>query len=384
MIDSRFDGRIREGAALLPTLHPGDSHAVTLVETAAGDLLCAWFNGPGEGEPDTNIVLSRLPAGTDTWLEPVQLSSDPHRSEQNPLLFVPPPPAARGVEARSRADGPSGAGVGADAPGGAGAGVVWLLHTSNEPHDQSTSRVIRRVSRDGGLTWGRSEVLFDQLGSFIRNPIVVLSNGDWLLPAYDCDKSAERTVLELSTDRGETWSTVEVPEAVGQVQMSVVELSPGELVGYFRSRAADRIHRSVSKDNGRTWTAPEKTALPNNNSAIQVLRLSDGRLVMVFNDSSAERDQFRWVDDGKGGVRRKTLRTPLTLALSEDDGATWPYWRNLQVQDAEYRDNEFGYSYPTLLQTRDGRLHVAYSYLRKTIKHVILAPEWIQAGDRLP
>jgi len=54
------------------------------------------------------------------------------------------------------------------------------------------------------------------------------------------------------------------------------------------------------------------------------------------------------------------------------------------VQDEEYRDNEFGYSYPTLLQTRDGRLHVAYSYLRKTIKHVILAPEWIQAGDRLP
>ncbi|GAA1615773.1 exo-alpha-sialidase [Kribbella karoonensis] len=363
VMDPRFDGRIREGAALLPTIHPGDSHAVTLVETAAGDLLAAWFNGPGEGEPDTNIVLSRLPAGSDTWLEPVQLSSDPQRSEQNPVLFVPPPPA--GEEA-------------------AAGGEVWLLHTSNEPHDQSTSRVIRRVSSDGGVTWGRSEVMFDQLGSFIRNPIVVLSNGDWLLPAYDCDKTAERTVLKLSTDRGENWSTVEVPDAVGQVQMSVVELSPGELVGYFRSRAADRIHRSVSKDNGRTWTAPEKTSLPNNNSAIQVLRLIDGRLVMVFNDSSAERDQFRWVDDGKGGVRRKTLRTPLTLALSEDDGATWPYWRNLQVQDAEYRDNEFGYSYPTLLQTRDGQLHVAYSYLRKTIKHVILAPEWIQAGDRLP
>ncbi|WP_327636644.1 exo-alpha-sialidase [Kribbella sp. NBC_00482] len=354
MNDPRFDGRIREGAALLPTIHPGDSHAATLVETANGDLLCAWFNGPGEGEPDTNIVLSRLPAGTDTWLEPVQLSSDARRSEQNPLLFVTPEDD------------------------------VWLLHTSNEPHDQSTSRVIRRVSSDGGLSWERSEVLFDHLGSFIRNPVAVLSNGDWLLPAYDCDKTAERTVIRLSTDRGESWSVIELPDAVGQVQMSVVELSPGELVGYFRSRAADRIYRSVSKDNGRTWTSPERTALPNNNSAVQVLRLDDGRLVMVFNDSSAERDQFRWVDDGKGGVRRKTLRTPLTLALSEDDGATWPYWRNLQVQDEEYRENEFGYSYPTLLQTRDGRLHVAYSYLRKTIKHVILAPEWIQAGDRLP
>lgn len=354
VIDPRFDGRLRADAALLPTLHPGDSHAATLVETPAGDLLCAWFNGPKEGEPETDIVLSRLPAGTDTWTVPERMSSDPERSEQNPLLFVTP------------------------------AGEVWLLHTSNEPHDQTTSRVLRRVSRDGGSTWGSSDVLFDRPGSFLRNPIVVSSNGDWLLPAYHCDSDGEASVVQLSTDQGASWTQIDIPEALGQVQMSVVELAPGELLAYYRSRAADRIHRSVSKDGGRTWSAPERTVLPNNNSAVQLLRLTDGRLVLVFNDSSAERDQFRWVPDGKGGVRRKTLRTPLTLALSEDDGFTWPHWRNLQVQDEEYRENEFGYSYPTLLQTSDGRLHVAYSYLRKTIRHVILTPEWIEAGDRLP
>ncbi|WP_132190956.1 MULTISPECIES: exo-alpha-sialidase [Kribbella] len=359
--DPRFDGRLQEAAAgpdvreaLLPTLHPGDSHAATLVETQAGDLLCAWFNGPGEGEPETRIVLSRLPAGADTWTVPEVMSDDPERSEQNPLLSVAP------------------------------SGEVWLLHTSNEPHDQSSSRVLRRLSSDGGLTWGPSEVVFDRPGSFLRNPIVVLSNGDWLLPAYHCDSDGEASVVQLSSDQGSGWTSVEIPDGLGQVQLSVVELAPGELLGLFRSRAADRIHRSVSKDYGLTWSAPEKTTLPNNNSAIQVLRLADGRLVLVFNDSSAERDQFRWVPDGKGGIRRKTLRTPLTLALSEDDGATWPYWRNLQVQDEEYRDNEFGYSYPTLLQTNDGKLHVAYSYLRKTIKHVVLSPEWIEAGERLP
>ena len=357
-LDPRFDGRLRPDAdlttALLPTLHPGDSHAATLVETPAGDLLCAWFNGPGEGEPETSIVLSRLPAGSDTWTVPVPMSADPEHSEQNPLLFVLP------------------------------SGDVWLLHTSNKPHDQSSSRVLRRVSHDGGLSWGPGDVLFDRLGSFIRNPVVVLSNGDWLLPAYDCDKNGETSVVQLSSDSARTWTPGDLPDGLGQVQLTAVELAPGELLGYFRSRAADRIHRSVSKDGGRTWSAPERTALPNNNSAVQLLRLADSRLVLVFNDSSAERDQFRWVPDGRGGVRRKTLRTPLTLALSEDDGASWPHWRNLQVQDEEYRDNEFGYSYPTLLQTRDGRLHVAYSYLRKTIKHVILTPEWIEAGDRLP
>ncbi|GAA1550849.1 exo-alpha-sialidase [Kribbella sancticallisti] len=360
-IDPRFDGRLREAAAgpdvreaLLPTLHPGDSHAATLVETQTGALLCAWFNGPGEGEPETRIVLSRLPAGSDTWTVPEVMSDDPERSEQNPLLFVAP------------------------------SGEVSLLHTTNEPHDQTSSRILRRLSKDGGLTWGPSAVVFDRPGSFLRNPIVVLSNGDWLLPAYHCDADGEASVVQLSPDQGRGWTPVEIPDGLGQVQLSVVELAPGELLGLFRSRAADRIHRSVSKDSGLTWSAPEKTTLPNNNSAIQVLRLDDGRLVLVFNDSSAERDQFRWVPDGKGGIRRKTLRTPLTLAMSEDDGATWPYWRNLQVQDEEYRDNEFGYSYPTLLQTRDGRLHIAYSFLRKTIKHVVLTPEWIEAGERLP
>jgi predicted neuraminidase len=63
--------------------------------------------------------------------------------------------------------------------------------------------------------------------------------------------------------------------------------------------------------------------------------------------------------------------------MSEDGGLTWPHWRNLQVADIEYKDAQAGYSYPTVLQTSDGYLQVAYSYLRKTIKHVRLAPEWI-------
>lgn len=356
-VDPRFDGVVRPDgadglrAALLPTLHPGDSHAATLLETPDGDLLCAWFNGPKEGDPGTNVVLSRLPTGASAWTTPVPMSADPDRSEQNPVLFSP------------------------------GGDTVWLLHTSNEPHDQRTSRVLRRVSTDGGRSFAPATVVFEEAGTFLRNPVVVLSNGDWLLPAYHCGDDGEFSAVKISTDEGVSWQEHEVPDSLGRVQMSVVETAPGRLLALFRSRDADRIYESRSEDYGRSWAAPVRTALPNNNSAIQLARLDGGGVALVFNDASGERDQFRWVPDGDG-LRRKPVRTPLTLALSADGGRTWPSLRNLQVQDEEYVDNPLGYSYPAMLQAADGSLHVAYSFLRKTIRHVVLDPSWVQAGPR--
>ncbi|MCS7459757.1 exo-alpha-sialidase [Paenibacillus doosanensis] len=337
------DSSIRE--AFLPVIHPNDSHAANLLELDNGDLLCVWFNGSGEGNPDTNIVMSRLPAGSHVWEAPVQLSGDPERSEQNPVLFQAPD------------------------------GKLWLMHTSNEPHNQKTSRVVRRISEDRGFTWGPPEVLFDGMGIFLRQPIVVLSNGDWILPAYYCKMDGHYSVVQISTDQGRTWQEHPVQGSVHRVQMNIVELGSGVLYAVFRSRQADRIYTSHSYDKGRTWTVPVKSKLANNNSSIQLTRLHNGHLALIFNDSTMERDQFRWVSS-KGNFRRKPLRTPLTLAISEDEGQTWPYFRNVQMADLEYKDSEIGYSYPSIITTKDGAIHVAFSYLRKGIKYVRVEEEW--------
>lgn len=331
---------------LLPVKYTPDSHAATLLELDNGDLLCAWFNGPKEGDPATNVVLSRLPAGGGQWTEPVELAADPERSEQNPVLFQEP-----------------------------GGGRVWLLHTSTEPHDQKTSRVVVRRSEDGGASWSPPEVFFDGPGLFLRCPIVVLGNGDWLLPAYYCRSEGHHSVVLLSSDGGQNWSEHEVPESLGRVQMSVVERDDHSLFAVFRSRQADRIYAAESTDGGRSWSKPARTELANNDSSVQLTKLSSGELALVFNDSTLERDQFRWEPRGDGW-RRKPLRTPLTLALSEDGGRTWPYRRNVQMADLEHRDKPMGYSYPAIMQAGDGRLHIAFSYLRKAIKHVVVDVEW--------
>ncbi|MFI7633128.1 exo-alpha-sialidase [Nonomuraea sp. NPDC049400] len=339
--DPRFDGIVRPSAvlpgareALLPAPHGPDNHAANLLRTSDGGLLCTWFSGPEEGHPGTNVVLSRL-AG-DRWERPRVVAADPGRSEQNPVLF--------------EADG-----------------LVWLLHTSSEPYDQTTAHVVARTSADAGRTWSEPRVLFAEPGTFVRHPPLILDGGAWLLPAYHCGKSGDRSVVKVSADGGRTWDEHEVPGSGDVVQMTIARRPDGGLLALFRDRRAGRIHASTSSD-GRTWSAPERTSLPNNDSSVQLTRV-DGRLALVYNDASLERDQFRWVSKN-GQLRKKAVRTPLVLAVSEDGGACWPYRQVLQDTDPEYWQNELGYSYPSVVDGGGGRLHVAFSYLRKTIKYL--------------
>lgn len=354
---SRFNGAVLEGGAdatiqeaYLPVFHSNDNHAANLLELDNGDLLCVWFSGSGEGNPDTNIVMSRLPAGSNHWLAPVQLSNDPERSEQNPVLFQAPN------------------------------GKLWLFHTSNEPHNQKTSRIVYRISEDRGETWSAVEVLSDGLGIFLRHPPLALKNGDWLLPAYYCRLEGHYSVVLISSDEGATWTEYEVPGSIHRVQMNVVELEEGKLYAMFRSRQADRIYTSISGDYGKSWSVPVRSELPNNNSSTQLVKLHNGQLALIYNNSTMERDQFRWVQR-KGEFRKKPLRTPLTLAVSEDEGNTWPYVRNVQMADLEYKESEVGYSYPSIITTRDNHIHLAFSYLRKGIKHIRMPLDWVKEGQ---
>lgn len=231
---------------------------------------------------------------------------------------------------------------------------------------------MRRVSKDHGHTWSEPEIYWDHQGLFLRHPIAVLPNGDWIVPAYYCQDDEEYSIVKRSTDQGGTWQEHPVPDSAGYVQMNIVVLQDGSLYAMFRSRQADRIYASRSADNGRTWTAPVKTDLPNNNSSMQAIGLADRGMALIYNDASLENDQFRWVEKN-GEVRKKALRTPLTVALSEDEGASWPYRLNLQEADEEYRENEIGYSYPSIIQSSDGTLHIAFTYLRKGLKYYKLS-----------
>ena len=240
--------------AMLPPGPWATAHAPALLETPDGSLLCAWFAGSFEGSGDVSIVCARLPKGAARWEAPVQVSHDEKRSEQNPSLFLAPD------------------------------GAVWAVYTAQldrvpgKDNMQFTSVIRRQKSTDGGRTWGEPDVLFAREGSFCRQPIQVLASGRWIFANWLCSDSAsglagDPTAFQISDDQGCTWRTVEMPGSNGRVHANVVELAPGRLAAFMRSRAADFIYRSESLDDGNTWSEPVPTVLPNNNSSISAVKL---------------------------------------------------------------------------------------------------------------
>ena len=360
------------------------NHAANIMPLPNGDIACVWFGGTQEGIPDVSVYFSRLAAGTAQWTEAVKLSDDPRRSEQNPILFPAPD------------------------------GRLWLLWTAQISGNQDTAIVRRRISEDNGLTWGEIETLFDTVGTagvFVRQPPALLDSGELLLPIYYCNGTPgqkwvgdrDTSAVRISADGGASWTEYQVPGSTGCVHMNVEQLRDGTLLALFRSRWADHIYSSRSTDRGRSWTAPVPTALPNNNSSIQFTQLSNGHLALVFNEISAEQATERRAslyddiedDDGSAGEAAPpepgartafwgTPRAPMTLAVSEDGGRTWPYRRNLEVGDGYCMTNNSRekvnreYSYPSIKQGPDGALHIAFTYFRQAIKYVRVHEDWVR------
>ncbi len=316
------------------------AHAPTLLELENGDMLCAWFAGSFEGSKDISIVCSRLEKGTDRWQEPIQISGDPERSEQNPSLF----------------NGPDGA--------------IWAMYTAQldrvkgKDNMQFTSVIRCQKSYDEGKTWEKPFNVFPEEGSFCRQPIQVLSNGRWIFGNWICTDSengleGDPTAFRISDDEGKTWKKVDMPKSNGAVHANVVEVENGKLVCFLRSRFADNIYISHSSDYGETWTVPKPTVLPNNNSSISAIKLQSGRIAIAYNPTHAPNPIV-------GKVAWPGLRCPVAVALSEDDGKTWPIIRLMERGEGyigeENSTNNKQYEYPYIMQSKDGKLHLVFAY----------------------
>jgi predicted neuraminidase len=326
------------------------SHAANLLVLPSGDLLLTYYAGIYERGSGESIVLSRLSKSSNRWTEPVVVSYHADWANQNPLLFQAPDK------------------------------TIWLFHTTQRGgHDQTKDLVYALKSTDEGHTWSEPVTMFPQPGLYTRQPVVVFQN-QWLFPVYHSaggsitsNAQKDHSYVEVSADSGATWKECDVAGSGGYVQMNIVPISSTHLVAFFRSRYADWIYKSESND-GCSWTTPQATTLPNNNASIQAIALKNGHLAMIFNNAQAELKP----EHADTGSRRI-----LSLAVSEDGGKTWPWIRDVEnpalsqpilpLEDAEY-------SYPSIVQSADGMIHVAYTFRRETIKYMTFGEEWIKHG----
>jgi len=322
--------------------------------------------GGQEGTAGMSIYQSELRRGRARWSKPRLISQDPDRSEQNPLLFVTADGRVQLIHTAQRARDP--------------ADHSWQNEgTTFSMQWTAALRCQSRPSTSG--RWSRAIDLLKE-PAFCRHPPYRRDDGYWLLPIYRSLESGgafghdHSEVLVLDPDGSPTGEIFPVPESTGRVHGSIVLSRDGDrLLQFFRSRLADRIYRSYGSLDGTDWTAPEPIALPNNNSSIQACRLASGRLAMIYNRFCFEPDSLKpqvW-----GDANWPRTRWPLSIAISDDDGETWPWARDIDpglgfCGTANWHLNG-QLAYPSLIEGSSGELHLAYSWGgRAAIRYVCL------------
>jgi predicted neuraminidase len=305
-----------------------ESHAATIAETPKG-LVAAWFGGTKERNPDVGIWVSRQENGR--WTAPVEVANGIQNETLryptwNPVLY--------------------------QAPGGE---LLLFYKIGPKPSDW---KGWLRTSNDNGLTWSAAQALPEGYIGPVKNKPVLLKNGTLLSPTSTEGSGGWLVHFETSSDFGKTWTkTAPVPNGAtqGAIQPSILTYKDGRLQALCRSR--DRaILETWSTDQGKTWSPLAKTTLPNNNSGTDAVTLKDGRQLLVYNHVLPP------------GTLAKGPRTPLNVAVSKD-GKEW--YAVAILEDSPISQ----YSYPSVIQTKDGLVHFVYTWRRQRIKHAVLDPK---------
>ena len=300
------------------------AHASTIVETKDG-LVAAWFGGSREGAPDVGIWSSRRERGG--WTAPVEIANGAEERGTrypcwNPVLFEMP------------------------------AGALTLFYKVGPRPAEWWG--MEKTSTDAGRTWSGARKLPAGVLGPIKNKPVRLDDGT-IVSGSSTESpdstSAWRVHFERSEDGGRTWTVVKpaAPESgaeIDAIQPGILVHADGRLQAVGRSRS-QRVFETWSSDRGRTWTPLALTPLPNPNAGIDAVTLRDGRHLIVYNHTTQG-------------------RTPLNVAVSRD-GKGWDAALVLESEPGEY-------SYPAVIQSADGIVHVTYTWKRQRIKHVAINP----------
>lgn len=300
-------------------------HASTLAQTEEG-IIAAWFGGTHEKNPDVGIWISRCVDGK--WTNPVEvvngIQADGKRYPcWNPVLF----------QHRSLP-------------------LTLYYKVGPDPVDWWGMEI---TSSDNGATWSKPERLPDEILGPIKNKPVMLENGIIISPS-STENDGWRVRIEKSTDKGKTWKhigPINDGKAFSAIQPAVL-VHPNNVLQILCRTRQNVVAESWSEDNGETWSELKRTNLLNPNSGIDAITLKDGRHLIVYNNIGMK-------DENHNGPR-----TPLNVAVS-NDGINWKMVLVLENNPGEF-------SYPAVIQSDGGLIHLTYTYNRDSIKHVIVNP----------
>lgn len=322
-----------------PADHEASAHGSAICALPGGDLLAVWYGGTREGAADVALFTARRAAGAEAWGAPERVVD---RAIAQQELDRSIKKVGNAVVFTDRA------------------GLLWMVYVSVSVGGWSGSALNVKTSSDQGRTWSASRRLtlspFFNLSTLVRNKPVHASDGRIGLPVYHELALKFPQMLWLTPGPGggvADYRMRSLASATGLIQPSLVPLGDDRMLMMLRDRRRERrMHTAYSEDNGWTWSEPVPSELPNPDSAVDALRLHDGRILAVYNHAHRGRDNLR-------------------LAVSADGGRSWRPGPILEA--AEGRE----YSYPFFIKDGAGRIHLTYTWQRERIKYVEFNVAWL-------
>jgi len=356
-------------------------HSSSVVEYPNGDLLAVWFHGSGERSAnDVLIQGARLKKGAKTWGEVFVAADTPGLPDCNPVVFLDGQKRLwlswLVVRANRWEQGLLKYKRTADYEESGPPRWQWQDVILIQPGADFPARLregFKQLGYDQRM-WGEYARPYDELlveaaadpakrdiGWMPRaQPLRITGGahaGRILLPLYSDGFNV--SLMAISDDDGENWRASKPLVGLGNVQPTLARRKDGTILAFMRDGGVEpgRVLLSESKDDGETWSVARDIELPNPGSSLAVINLADGRWLMALNDTEEGRHQ-------------------MALMVSEDEGRTWTGKKYLDKS----APREGGYGYPTLIQARNGRMHVTYTHdlkAGKSIKHVEFDPSWL-------
>lgn len=308
-----------------------ECHASTIVETADG-FVAAWFGGKHEKNPDVGIWVARK-VGDAPWTRPQEVVNGAEGQSQdyacwNPVLFQPQ-------------DGP----LMLFYKVGVNPRLWWGMLVTSDDQGQTWSQP-RKLGTAAQLGEGNENLIGP-----VKNKPIQLADGTIICPSSS-EHNGWRVHFEVSRDGGKTWSVVgPINDAskFNAIQPSILQYDDSRMQILCRTQEKV-LAQSWSNDNGATWSPLTATDLPNPNAGTDAVTLADGRQLLVYNHTV------------RGGPF-PSGRNMLNLAVSRD-GQTWQPVATLEKDRGEY-------SYPSIIQARNGAVHIVYTWRRQSVKHVV-------------
>ncbi|MCP1382784.1 sialidase family protein [Runella salmonicolor] len=350
-------------------------HGSSLVHLPNGDFLSVWFYGSGERTADdVKIMGARLKKGETVWSEPFEMADTPHLPDCNPVLFL----NQQGklflvwiaVQANQWEQSILRFKTSTDYAKSGPPIWNWQDNILLKPDDNFAKEVAEKFKKlpENTAGWAGYAPKYDNMiveaakdapkrsiGWMTRIKPMLMENGRIVLPLYS--DGYNFSLMAISDDFGKTWKPSLPLVGRGPIQPALAKRKNGNLVAYLRDSGDEptRVHISESSDKGESWTPSLKTDIPNT-ASVEILTLQDGKWAFLGND----------IDDG---------RYRMSLYLSDDEGKTWKWKTRLE----DHARDKGGYSYPCLIQTPDGLLHITYSAhadnKNKSIKYVVVDPK---------